>query len=217
MQAMMVAYYGMFLSISGCPSDTSSTRFKARHTSVEENTKYVFDAVSEFAKGPWEVCDFGIPGTSFREVDLDVRASQRSNADNWLRHRSVLSKALRLVAQRQLVDVATVKFCDFEILKYDEGGLFAEHMDRARGEGHIGTLLLIAPCVGMLGGALVDGSGVSVVENPSAPHLVFIPLGVAHAVTKVEHGQRLVLKAAVHGTGAHDSDMAETFLAAFDF
>jgi hypothetical protein len=51
------------------------------------------------------------------------------------------------------VDVGPgVAFRDHELLRYEAGSFFAAHADRVRGEGHVGTLLLVAPTAGTAGG-----------------------------------------------------------------
>jgi hypothetical protein len=41
------------------------------------------------------------------------------------------------------VDFSTLTFTDWEVLKYEPGSFFDVHVDRVRGKGHVGTLLLV--------------------------------------------------------------------------
>lgn len=95
-----------------------------------------------------------------------------------------------------------------ELLSYGVGGHFKTHCDRHLGPGHVGTLLMIVPEPGLEGGVLVapardlhsEDLHSQISADPDLLTVVFIPLGVPHAVTKVTAGGRLVAKAAVFGS-----------------
>jgi hypothetical protein len=103
---------------------------------------------------------------------------------------------------------------DHEVLRYSVGSFFGTHFDSGRlgapeymylgvRGSHVGTLLIVAPSTDAVGGELVvNGSRLG--DTEATPFLAFIPLYVAHEVTVLRKGLRIVAKASVCGVWSKD-------------
>jgi hypothetical protein len=89
-------------------------------------------------------------------------------------------------------------FNDSEVLKYDVGSHFTSHVDRIRGAGHIGTLLIVISSSDLDGGVLTIKN--MPVQRAEKSYMVYIPLGVHHSVSIVTKGSRYVYKTSVFST-----------------
>ena len=89
---------------------------------------------------------------------------------------------------------SSLTFSRGALLLYSEGGHFATHTDRSRGDGHWGTAIVRVPTV-----TPHEGGDLWVVgHEPSKMgdfDVVLLPLGVPHRVETVTRGVRVVLRA----------------------
>lgn len=208
-------FYGHLHGTGGDPSNPASSRYSARHTTADDNRDLVLSWIQRQQRGyEWTQCDVGTHGSPTREVDVTVRRCWKSPCEQWIQGPEDLLFALvgtLILASGTAVDLNTVTFADWEVLRYEVGDHFGRHADRIRGPHHLGTVLLAAGSKDLEGGVLVRGD-VDCAGPPSLPLAVFIPLGAPHAVTPITCGVRYVAKAAVYGHGAQDEDAANAFL-----
>lgn len=86
---------------------------------------------------------------------------------------------------------AGTRFVTQDILLYEHGGKFAEHVDRNRPRKayrHVGTLVIVAPNPGTKGGDLFVEGKALLRGGASSYRWAFIPLGVLHEVTEIVAG-----------------------------
>lgn len=136
-----------------------------------------------FAKEALSLASYEKPGGG-RDVEAAVRRCYRAESKKWTK------KCREAIVE--LVERSDIRFADHEVLNYEIGGKFVMHVDRDRGDGHLGTILFVVPS--KMGGALVSET---LRVDSCRPYLAYIPLGVKHAVEEVTDGQRWTLKAAV--------------------
>jgi hypothetical protein len=220
---MELRFYGHFHGTGGDPGNKSSSRYLMSTVTDEGNLHLVRNEFLRFNE-KWEPCDVGVldsvTGTcASRVVDKSQRSCFRGSTDAWIEKRSLVHEqhgAAELIAKAlPLVDLSTVGFSDWELLRYTAGGFFAEHVDRPRGDNHLGTVLAIFGTDDVEGGDLQSGGKVVWPRGCKVPHLVFIPLGEPHEVTRVLKGERYAAKAAVYGKMV--SDVAKADAANEDF
>ena len=158
----------------------------------------------------WTLSDYGSSHDE-RNIDSNIRNTFKADV-NWLEMFPSFSQELRKLLTDNL-KIKGVVLKDFEIIKYDTGSFFSNHLDRHRGAGHLGTLLLIYPSADLVGGSLkVNGKIIKVEQEGEAqvgvgeqsiptptptPMIVYIPLGLYHEVDRITAGHRYVLKSAV--------------------
>ena len=103
-------------------------------------------------------------------------------------------------------NLKNVTFDKTEILRYDIGSHFVEHLDTLHGPHHIGTLLLIFPSENMEGGELFINNkynrcneiqDTEIKVSDYLQHAVYIPLGTFHRISPIINGHRIVFKAAI--------------------
>jgi hypothetical protein len=140
----------------------------------------------------WEDCDCGM-GDS-RLHDTTVRLCKRIKTD-W-------SKLFDLTDLFKLWDFNNITLTDMQILKYEEGSHFRQHIDTMYGDHHTGTLLLVYPSEDLEGGNMhfytVDKREKSkTTVSYNKPYALYIPLGTFHEVDKLTKGNRIVFKSAV--------------------
>jgi hypothetical protein len=168
--------------------------------------------------GEWKPCDVGNMGNSMRIVDSTLRNCVKADISPWITSANEHHWVCRLLQQDRIV-LESVTFANHEVLKYERNGMFKTHIDRDRGNHHLGTLLVVAGSNDLRGGVLQDGTGTDlpisgevkskdiVADDAAPPYAVFIPLGAAHAVTEITSGTRVVLKASVHGKRTVGTDL----------
>lgn len=152
------------------------------------------------AVGPFSPCDYGGPDRE-RRYSESVRVCERAAALDWVaadraRADGVLQRAIGLAGDAPGL-IEALEFRDMELLRYSPGSFFADHVDRDRGNNHLGTLLLIMPtsdCAG--GGLVVEGRRLTPADNSHC--VAFVPLGTKHSVEEISAGTRWVAKASVH-------------------
>ena len=135
----------------------------------------------------WSPCDYG--KSSKRESDPQIRAC------NYISHKWS-DKVPNLGEYLTANGLDQYDIREEEILRYDIGDHFEMHVDRHRGPGHMGTLLLVVPSPDLVGGQLKI-SGIKEPLPSSSNELVYIPLGTYHSVSDVSCGHRYALKAAL--------------------
>ena len=140
-----------------------------------------------------DVCDFGT-GDGSRLVDKKKRVCSKKNTE-WTTA-GITKNFNELLKSRLGTDIEVVLKED-EILKYEVGSHFEKHTDRIRDPNMIGTLLLVLPSNDLDGGILnVDGFNIE--HNPGEHHLVYLPIGLPHSVSRIKQGTRYVFKACVY-------------------
>ena len=143
--------------------------------------------------------DDGTSTTYTRVLDVTIRSCVRLSIPSWTDNRWFQGPAQSLIHRAHAgVDPTSVRFRDHELLRYNVGDHFAEHVDRQRRNDHVGTLLFVVPSSDLRGGHLVHAHAEPATDD-AAPqaYMAFIPLGVPHSVSAVTAGFRYVLKAAV--------------------
>jgi hypothetical protein len=81
------------------------------------------------------------------------------------------------------------KFIPQDILLYEIGGKFIEHVDRRRPRkhyDHIGTLVVVAPTNTTVGGNLVVDGKVAIRGGSDTYRWAFVPLDSPHSVTEIQ-------------------------------
>jgi len=135
----------------------------------------------------WSPCDYASPDG--RCIDVSIR-NCNSAAFDWT----------TLVDITKIYPFTPITYEQPEVLHYGLQGHFSTHLDRHRGLGHLGTLLVIIPSVDLVGGVLTihDKNGEIIMKGSLDPgYIVYLPLGIEHSVTAITNGSRLVFKVAV--------------------
>lgn len=137
----------------------------------------------------WIPCDMSIGAGKERVYDETKRVCEKADV-KWTNFIDTAKLLLSIG-----LDPAIVELREDEILHYKDGSFFKQHKDRVRGQGHIGTLLVVIPSIDLVGGELI----VEKIKMPQSG-AIYIPLGCKHEVTRIESGERIVLKTAVYQT-----------------
>ena len=208
-------YYGDISRVAGSSQDLTSTRALAELCTASDNVALLIFWVERLRSSEWRVCDVGTVEGG-RILDTSARLCDTATAKEWVSKDFLLFQTAGNVLMRAGMDLSTVEFRDFEVLRYGVGSFFSAHADRNRGEGHLGTLVAVVATVDAAGGELhVDGDGDSYEGVPvgtGTPYITFIPLGRVHSVTRVTSGTRYVAKAAVFSSNSADLAVNTAFL-----
>ena len=206
-------YYGHIHGTGGDPSNPKSSRAQAAACTDDANTGFMLHWVQTLRAGDWRDCDVGDVVDGSRVMDATSRVCKMARASAWVTDDSPMFEAAGVLLVEAAVDLRTVDFGDFEVLRYGPGSFFAAHTDRSRGEGHLGTLVAVVATEDAAGGELhVDTADGDVSVGLDKPYLTFIPLGRLHSVTPVTAGSRYVAKAAVYGSTTDDVKANEAYL-----
>ena len=133
----------------------------------------------------WIPCDLEIDGT--RKIDLEKRTCEKSKT-RWY-----TSINLSDLIGTDL-DLSIMKLEDEEILKYSIGSFFVDHIDGFTSDDMVGSLLYVFPSDDLVGGDLIINNEIKSLKKP---YIAYIPTGITHSVTKIENGNRIVLRANV--------------------
>jgi hypothetical protein len=156
-----------------------------------------------YASGSFTPCDLAVaPGV--RVADAKQRVSDKARVSRGRTLYNTYGNEIDALLYHAGVTIGegAVTLFEEEILRYKPGSFFCAHTDRQRRVGHVGTLLIVAPSSDARGGRLTvhgQGLGDGDEESDAAPFIAFIPLGVPHEVSMLQHGSRIVGKAAVAG------------------
>jgi hypothetical protein len=203
-----VHYFGDVEFPGGNPADPASGRARALAYKPSENVEFLLDWVKALRLGDWRACDVGTIGGE-RIADSSARVCEVASAVSWITEHHLMFQTAGAVLAEAGVSLAAVQFRDYELLKYRQGSFFAAHVDRLRGPGHLGTLVVVVATADAIGGELCLDD---VPFGKDTPYLAFIPLGRMHSVTPVTAGTRYVAKAAVYGTTTADTEANKTHL-----
>lgn len=149
--------------------------------------------VTDIPDEEWSPSDVGNPDGS-RRIDLEDRNS-------WKWDKSAMpvweTKDERKVLRNY--GITDYSLLEMEVLKYEVGSFFKEHVDRTRFDKHAGTLLLIGFSSDAEGGDLIVSDQVQVqkTKDEECWFMTFIPLGSPHVVTHLLKGRRYVVKFAI--------------------
>lgn len=156
-------------------------------------------SVSDIPDDEWERSDVGhIDGT--RSINVEERDSFI-----WTKRAAAIWPPYDEKMILKQMGITEYSLVDMEVLKYERGSLFKEHIDRTRYDNHVGTLLLIGYSEDAVGGDLVvkDTSVVHKTSNVEQWFMTFVPLGTVHSVTPLLHGTRYVIKFSVRNDVAY--------------
>ena len=207
--AVSLSYYGHVEGVNGDPGNPTSSMARAMKCTPSGNVAMMLDWVKALRVGEWRACDVGTADGT-RVAETITRVCETASSTAWVDpDNQMFVGAAQDVLAESGVDLATVRFGDYEVLKYGPGSFFAAHADRTRGDGHIGTLIAVVASEDAVGGELyVDEERV----GKDKPYLVFLPLGRVHSVTPITAGTRYVAKAAVYGNTSASAAANDAFM-----